>query len=313
MEIKTKEEIEDKQEEILEKELEAQFQLKYLVISEELYKRNDLNWTEIRILAFLLNYNRDKFYFSNEQLAKMFNLSEKTISVNIASLIEKGLIKADYEIKSGGGKIRFLQVVKSDFTTSLSQTLRGCKVDFEKSIKKSNENMLLKDNKIKDNKIKDNIKDKYIYIYQSFDCSQHANAVEKSPSNYNPSISKNKKKNNKNETEKEINQAIRELLKYFDEWFRYLFKVGYICEFKVEFELLKRDFKRYLKEKKTIEKTKNLFLDLIDIYFNEIKERINKGFTPNPNIRKFHNELSRMIVLYADKNYKFDRLEVLKK
>jgi predicted transcriptional regulator len=309
MEIKTKEVgIEDKQEEILQKELKAQFQLKYLVIPEELYKRNDLNWTEIRILAFLLNYNRDKFYFSNEQLAKMFNLSEKTISVNIASLIEKGLIKADYEIKSGGGKIRFLQVVKSDFTTSLSQTLQGCKVGFENSIKKSNENMLLKDNKIKDNKIKE---DKYIYTSSQFsneNCSQHANAVGKNTSN--SSFLSKKKKNNKDETE--INQVIRELLKYFDEWFRYLFKVGYTCEFKFEFELLKRDFKRYLKEKKTIEKTKNFFLDLIDIYFNEIKQRIEKGFTPNPSIKKFHTEISRMIILHSDKSYKFDRLEVLK-
>jgi hypothetical protein len=149
-------------------------------------------------------------------------------------------------------------------------------------------------------------------IYNNLQHSANAEVGE-SISNSSISISKNKKKNNKDETEKEINQAIRELLKYFDEWFKYLFKIGYTCEFKVEFELLKRDFKRYLKEKGTIEKTKNFFLDLIDIYFNEIRERINKGFLPNPNIKKFHNELARMIVLYADKNYKFYRLEVLKK
>jgi len=288
----------------LQKELEAQFQLKYLVIPENIYKRNDLNWTEIRILTFLLNYNRDKFYFSNEQLAKMFNLSEKTISVNIASLIEKGLIKADYEIKSGGGKIRFLQFVKSDFTNSLSPTLQGRKVGFENSIKNSNENMMLKDNKIKE---------EYIYISSQFsneNCSQYsANAEIGKCTDNSISISKNKKKNGNDDNEKQINDAIRQLLQYFDEWFKYLFKSGYTCEFKFEFNLLKKDFKKYLKEKKTIEKTNNFFLDLIDIYFNEIKHRIEKGYAPNPSIRKFHAELSRMIVLYADKNYKFDRLE----
>jgi len=149
-------------------------------------------------------------------------------------------------------------------------------------------------------------------IYNNLQHSANAEVGE-STSNSFVSTSKNKKKNNKDETEKQIDKVIRELLKYFDDWFRYLFKVGYTCEFKIEYDLLRKDFKRYLKEKGNIEKTKNFFLDLIDIYFNEIRERINKGFTPNPNIKKFHNELSRMIVLYADKNYKFDRLEVLKK
>jgi len=150
-----------------------------------------------------------------------------------------------------------------------------------------------------------------IFISHQFsneNCSQHSANAEIGKGT-DISISKNKKKNGDNNDEKQINDAIRKLLRYFNEWFKYLFKSGYTCEFKFEFNLLKKDFKRYLKEKKSIEKTSNFFLDLIDIYFNEIKQRIEKGYTPNPSIKKFHIELSRMIVLYADKNYKFFRLE----
>jgi hypothetical protein len=150
--------------------------------------------------------------------------------------------------------------------------------------------------------------------FSNENCSQHSANAEVVKNSL--TVSKNKKKNNKDDTEKQINEAIRELLRYFDEWFHYLFKVGYNCEFKVEFDLLKRDFKRYLKDKNNdVTRTKNYFLDLIDIYFTLIKNKLEEDdeYKPNPTIRLFHIQLSKLICLHAKDNFTFYRLdEILK-
>lgn len=89
------------------------FKLKYLVIPDFLYSDNRLNAIDLKIYAFLNSYKGDKFYFSNDQLMEMFNTSEDSITRGITRLVEFGYIQADYEIKSGGGKVRFLKNLKS--------------------------------------------------------------------------------------------------------------------------------------------------------------------------------------------------------
>jgi hypothetical protein len=163
-----------------------------------------------------------------------------------------------------------------------------------------------------------------IFISHQFsneNCQQHsanAEVVEKS-NNFSSLLEKSKKpkkqirKKEVSEEDKKINDDIRELLKYFDDCYRYLFKIGYNCEFKVEFDLLRRDFKRYLKEKKDIEKTKKYFLDLIDIYFTEIEKQIDRD-NLNPCVRDFHTKINKLVFLrqkVENNDYKFTRFDKL--
>jgi len=62
-------------------------------------------------IDFYLSTNpENKFYFSNEQLIKLFNTTRPTITKGIKELTEKNLIITNYSIKQGGGKIRFIQL-----------------------------------------------------------------------------------------------------------------------------------------------------------------------------------------------------------
>lgn len=79
--------------------------------------------------------NNDKFYCTNEQLGEMLWTSEKTISLAIKKLKDSWLIDISYKIKSGGGKIRFIKLVNSDFTKMYSGTLQKCKGIENKIIK----------------------------------------------------------------------------------------------------------------------------------------------------------------------------------
>lgn len=127
---------------------ELQFKLRFLVLPDFVYSDNRLNATDIKVYSFINSYKGEKFYFTNEQLAEMFNLSVKTISVSFSRLVDFGYIKTDYQFKGDGGKIRFVvnlrhyDVVKSEITNSLTQKLRT-----------RND----KDNKVKVNKVKETI------------------------------------------------------------------------------------------------------------------------------------------------------------
>jgi transcriptional antiterminator len=123
------------------------YQLKYLVIPNFIYSDNRLNGTELRVASFIYSYTGKKFFFSNESLAKMFGVSSQTISNSIKKLVEYRYIEANYQIKSGGGKIRFItrlkENLKSEYKTSYSRTIKP----------------LIG----KDNKVKGNIKSNNIY------------------------------------------------------------------------------------------------------------------------------------------------------
>jgi len=76
-----------------------------------------LNYLEALIYGFIRFYTRNSqyhFYFQNKQLANAFRKNETYISETINSLIEKGLISAEYETVSTGGKNRNLKVLVVD-------------------------------------------------------------------------------------------------------------------------------------------------------------------------------------------------------
>ncbi len=120
------------------------YKLRYLTLPEKFYSDNRLNATELKVLAFIYSYTGDRFYFGNENMADMFNVSGRSITNAVSKLRKLGYIDTSYDISAGGGKIRFITRLAKDFTSD------------RKSYSRQNRQVLLhKDNKIKDNKIKE--------------------------------------------------------------------------------------------------------------------------------------------------------------
>lgn len=120
------------------------YQLRYITLPKEFYSDNRLNATELRVLAFIYSYTGDKFYFGNENMAEMFNVSERSITSAINSLRECGYIDTKYDISAGGGKIRYITRLAEVFSSEL-----------KKSSSQNGRVLLHKDNKKKENKKKE--------------------------------------------------------------------------------------------------------------------------------------------------------------
>lgn len=92
------------------------------------------SFVEASIFGFLEFFlrNNEKFYCTNEQMWKMLNVNEKTISLAISKLKDKWLIKLSYKMKGGGWKIRFIHLW-DDITKSNVGTLQNVKYDITKS------------------------------------------------------------------------------------------------------------------------------------------------------------------------------------
>jgi hypothetical protein len=125
------------------------FKLRFLVLPDFIYSDNRLNASDIKVYSFINSYKGEKFYFTNDQLGKMFCVSEDSISRAMVRLEKFSYIEIDYEIKSGGGKIRFVRNRK----VAESET---AKLWIKKPQSRRD-----KDNKVKDNKLKSTTNKKY--------------------------------------------------------------------------------------------------------------------------------------------------------
>ena len=105
---------------------------RYLIIPKEIFLLG-LSGNEAIVLAFVhswLSENSNKFYFSNDKLAKVFNLTEQSISSILNRLKKRGLVDLSYKRKSDGGLIRFVNIssnklnFKSQLKESLSSNLK---------------------------------------------------------------------------------------------------------------------------------------------------------------------------------------------
>jgi hypothetical protein len=123
--------------------------LKYLVIPFNLYEDNRLNATQIKVFAFINSFRGDKFFFSNAHMADMFKVSEIAISNAVTKLQEYGYIQADYEIKAGGGKIRFIKNLISDEIIES----KSYNSDLKTSLSPTKRHLVDNDNKINGNKL----------------------------------------------------------------------------------------------------------------------------------------------------------------
>ena len=77
----------------------------------------NLTFLETLLYGFIRFYRGNKktgakFYFTNEQLAKILSCSVKTIKRSVKILKDKKLIKTKIHTRVGGGTIRFVEGVK---------------------------------------------------------------------------------------------------------------------------------------------------------------------------------------------------------
>ena len=74
-------------------------------------------------IDFYLQNSSDKFYFTNEQIWKLFWFWEQNTSNIIKRLKDKWLIETKYRLKANWWKIRFIQKLYSDYNKNYSQSI----------------------------------------------------------------------------------------------------------------------------------------------------------------------------------------------
>jgi DNA-binding FadR family transcriptional regulator len=79
--------------------------MSYIKVNTEFFN-TDLSPLEILILSLIESYARDnkEFYHTNEQLAKMFHVSEKTVRNALDRLEAKNYIKRNTKLTTKAGK-----------------------------------------------------------------------------------------------------------------------------------------------------------------------------------------------------------------
>lgn len=106
-------------------------------------KKYNFSNTEGLVYGFIRFYLRNnpngKFYFTNDQLAYMLDVSPSTISNSIAKICNCGEFKVTYKIKTNGGTYRLLENSESDSEKLKSETLRKLRANNNK-IKENNIN-----------------------------------------------------------------------------------------------------------------------------------------------------------------------------
>jgi len=103
---------------------------------------------------YLSSGKTERFYFTNEQLSDMLNVSERKITDSIKKLKEMWLIYPKYKIRNEWGKIRFIN--NKDFVPIEEITRKKKHFGLAKNSTLDSQDLLEIDNKIKYNKIKEN-------------------------------------------------------------------------------------------------------------------------------------------------------------
>jgi len=128
--------------EVLEDNNKLLFKPEFIPFYLEEVEKYCFNKTEGLLYGFIRFYLKNnpngKFYFTNEQLSKILNVSEQTVSNSLAKVCDCGEFKVSYKIKANGGTFRLIENNKSDYKKSNSPTIR---------------NLIANKNKINKNKI----------------------------------------------------------------------------------------------------------------------------------------------------------------
>jgi hypothetical protein len=107
-------------------------------------KKYNFSNTEGLVYGFIRFYLRNnpngKFYFTNDQLAYMLDVSPSTISNSIVKVCGCGEFKVSYKVKANGGTFRLLESSESDSEKLKSLTLKKLRANNNK-IKENNINI----------------------------------------------------------------------------------------------------------------------------------------------------------------------------
>ena len=91
-------------------------------------------------IDFYLQNSSDKFYFTNEQIWKLFWFWEQNTSLIIKKLKEKWFIDTSYRLKANWWKIRFIKNLYSDYKNFYSPTIKKV-IDNNNKINNNNINI----------------------------------------------------------------------------------------------------------------------------------------------------------------------------
>jgi len=82
--------------------------------------QHGLTHLEVLLYGFIEFYlhgsKNERFYFTNEQLCDLIKTNPHSVSDGITKLTKMGIIKPQYRIKAGGGRIRFINAEECNFS-----------------------------------------------------------------------------------------------------------------------------------------------------------------------------------------------------
>lgn len=103
--------------------MNEKYELRFITLPDFVYRDKRHTATSLKVYGFINSYRGRFFGFGNQEMARMFDVSEWTISQAISKLVLLGYIKVSYKIKADGGKTRLVENLKSDIGVTQSPTL----------------------------------------------------------------------------------------------------------------------------------------------------------------------------------------------
>ena len=110
---------------------------KYIHIEGWMLSELKLKGNELLVYAIIYGFSRiegHSFHGSLQYLADWTNSTRQGIMKNLKSLLEKGLINKEEEIKNG---VKFVYYYVTEFTGGVKQSLTGCTTEFTGGVKQS--------------------------------------------------------------------------------------------------------------------------------------------------------------------------------
>lgn len=131
--------------------------LKYIVVPREILELG-INGNDALVLAFIHSWldTKDRFYFTNEQIGEIFNLSDVGVSKILKRLSDSGYVELGYKRKADGGQIRFVK---------LNPTYTNFKYQLKQSLSSNLNKVYGSNNNISNNKEVDSIRKEILKTY----------------------------------------------------------------------------------------------------------------------------------------------------
>lgn len=100
--------------EIQEETAKLVFTPEFIIYHVDIKKQFGLSHIATLIYGFIRYYlktDKSKFYFTNDQIGEIVDINPYRVRDCIKELVDKDLIRVTYQVKGGGGKVRFVNYV----------------------------------------------------------------------------------------------------------------------------------------------------------------------------------------------------------